>query len=185
MFNENYRKRMIKKLLLLILFSQIIISCSTKKFSDEATKKIYPVERFGQLNRSVLDSVLKNSGNISIDSNKPLVIIYYPGKDKCNSSGSSTRRSTKVWYNKMEKGINKIEPSNIVYVYKDSTDLFERHDGFKDWKRDPNKVIEKTFFKTHPPCGGYILISDSGRYISHLAEFDKKFLWQRLEQLIN
>ena len=128
---------------------------------------------------------MQNGSNTSIDSNKPLVIIYYPGKDKCNSSGSSTRRSTKVWYNKMEKGINKIEPSNIVYVYKDSTDLFERHDGFKDWKQDPNKVIEKTFFKTHPPCGGYVLISDSGRYISHLAEFDKKFLWQRLEQLIN
>ncbi|MCF1191198.1 hypothetical protein LRR18_06330 [Mangrovimonas sp. AS39] len=176
---------MIKKIFLLLLLLQVLISCSTKKKSDEAVKKVYPAERFGQLNRSIIDSVLQQNGNIRIDSHKPLVIIYYPGKDKCNSSGTSTRQSTEVWYNQMEIGINKIKPSNILYVYKDSTGLFQRNDGFKDWKKDPNEIIEKTFFKEHPPCSGYVLVSDTGRYISCLAEFDKKFLWQRLEQLVN
>ena len=173
-----------KKILFLKILLLVVYSCSSSKFSEQRNK-IYSVERFGQLNRILLDSLLRDRGNLIIDSNKPLVIIYYPGKDECNSSGSATRSSKKAWLNKMEKGINKIKPSNIIYIYKDSTGLIGRNDGFKNWNKDPDGIIEGTFFKEHPPCSGYTLISDSGRYISHLSEFDKKFLWQRLEQLIN
>jgi tRNA(Ile)-lysidine synthase TilS/MesJ len=59
------------------------------------------------------------------------VIIYYPGKDWCNSSGSATRRKVRKWYNEMEKGINKIKESTIICIYKDTVGLYCKNDGFK------------------------------------------------------
>ena len=46
-------------------------------------------------NRKYLDSLLTLSANRKIDATKPLVILYYPGKDPCNSSSSATRRTKK------------------------------------------------------------------------------------------
>ncbi|WP_299207848.1 hypothetical protein [uncultured Dokdonia sp.] len=133
------------------------------------------------LNRSYLDSLLTLASNRKIDSTKPLVIIYYPGKDPCNSSGTATRRTRKSWYNQMEKGINEITESNIVYVYKEIDGLFGRNDGFKEWIKDPKQTIERLFFKRHYPCSSFVVVSEKGEFISYFGEFAKEQMYKAVK----
>lgn len=171
---------------ILVLIIICVFSCNTAKQRKSGLGKIWPNERIGAVkNRSILDSLLSETTRSQIDSSKSLILIYYPGKDKCNSSGMSTRKSTRSWYNEMERGIRRITKSNLLYIYRDTTGLYGRHDGYKKWYKDPERTIEKLFFKVKPKCGGYVLISKKGEYISLGSEFDKKFLWKRLEYLIN
>ncbi|MAX71864.1 MAG: hypothetical protein CMC76_12335 [Flavobacteriaceae bacterium] len=134
-------------------------------------------------NRKYLDSLLTISTSKKIDSTKPLVIIYYPGKDKCNSSGKATRRSLRSWYNQMEKGISKIKESNILYIYKNTNGLYGRNDAYKEWIEDPEQTIENAFFKRHYPCSSFVVISEDGNFISHFGELIKDDIWNALEVL--
>ena len=77
----------------------------------------------------------------------------------------------------MEKGINKIKESNIIYVYKTQEGLI---DGFKEWFKDPEQTIEKLFFKRHYPCSSFVIISENNEFISHFGEFSKEYLWKVL-----
>lgn len=151
---------------------------------DSINHKILSVrENQGTLQkRKYLDSLLTLSSNKKIDSTKPLVILYYPGKDPCNSSGSATRRTKKSWYNKMEKGINKVRESNIIYVYKTQDGLI---DGFKEWVKDPEQTIERLFFKRHYPCSSFVVISENSEFISCFGEFSKEYVWKAVEILTN
>ncbi len=132
-------------------------------------------------NRKYLDSLLTSSTNKIIDSSKPLVIVYYPGKDPCNSSGSATRRTIRSWYKKMEKGINKIKESNIIYVYKTKDGLYGKNDGFKEWIKDPEQTIERLFFKRHYPCSSFVVISENNEFISYFGEFSKEYIWKAID----
>lgn len=134
-------------------------------------------------NRKYLDSLLTRSTNKKIDSTKPLVIVYYPGKDPCNSSGTATRRSSKRWFTKMEKGIDKIRDSNIIYVYKDKGGLNGKNDGFKEWNKDPEHIIERLFFKRHYPCSSFVVVSENDHFISYFGEFAKDHVWKAVEVL--
>ena len=177
---------MFKKLLYSVLGFFLILSCSTQKNLSIEDLKLSNIHTHGFVeNRNVLDSTLSVNTYQYIDPTKPLIIIYYPGKDPCNSNGSSTRKSTRYWFNQMEKGIDKIQNSNLFYIYKDSTDLYGRKDGFKKWFKDPQRIIEKNFFKKDPPCSGYLIISEDGEYLSMLTEISKEPLWRDLKYLTN
>ncbi|WP_232758866.1 hypothetical protein [Flavobacterium sp. ALD4] len=52
-------------------------------------------------NKEILDLLLSSATNNKIDSSKPIVIIYYPGKDWWNSSGSATRGKVRKSFNEM------------------------------------------------------------------------------------
>jgi hypothetical protein len=172
-----------KKLIIILTIFSFILSCSSsKQVKKEKPKlgKISNYERLGSIeNKNILDSLLSATTNKKIDSTKPLVIIYYPGKDKCNSGGTATRSSIRDWYNEMENGINKISKSNIIYIYKDNTGLFGKNDGYQKWYEDPENTIEQLFFEEHPPCSGYVLLSKTGEYFCRGAEFSKESLWQK------
>ncbi len=154
---------------------------------DSINHKILSIrENQGTLqNRKYLDSILTLSTKKKIDSTKPLVIIYYPGKDPCNSSGSATRRTIKSWYSEMEKGINKIKKSNVIYVYKTEVGLYGKIDGFKDWIKDPDQTIEILFFKRHYPCSSFVVISEKNEFISYFGEFSKEYVWKAVEIMTN
>ncbi|WP_016989585.1 hypothetical protein [Flavobacterium sp. ACAM 123] len=124
-------------------------------------------------NKETFDLMLSSASNNKIDSSKPIVIIYYPGKDWCNSSGSATRRTVRKSFNKMEKGINKIKKSTIIYIYKDAVGLYGKNDGFKEWIQDPGNHIERLFFQHHYSCSSFVVISSRGDYISYFGEFSK------------
>ena len=81
----------------------------------------------------------------SVDWQKPLVILYYPGIDWCNSSGSATKNDRKKRYKKLEKEIKKIAQTHPIYIYKDAKGI-EKYDGIMTWHKDPEEIIEKTLF---------------------------------------
>lgn len=134
-------------------------------------------------NRKIIDSLLGSITSKKIDAIKTIAIIYYPGKDPCNSSGTSTRITTRDWYNKMEKGINDISESTILYIYKEIDGLYENNDGFKEWYKDADGLIGKLFFKYHYPCSSFVVISKKGEFISYFGEFPKDYIWNAVEIL--
>lgn len=141
-------------------------------------KKLTLREKRGKItNRALLESLLEKETNQELDSTKPIVIIYYPGKDPCNSSGSSTKESSKIWFEQLEDGINQIAKTKPIYIYKNHEGL-EKYDGVLTWHKDPEHTIERLFFEHHYPCNSFVIISKDGNYISYFGEFGNEYVWE-------
>jgi hypothetical protein len=141
-------------------------------------KKLTLREKRGKItNRTLLKSLLEKEINQELDSNKPIVIVYYPGKDPCNSSGYATKESRKIWFGQLEDGINQVAQTKPIYIYKDNDGL-EKYDGVLTWHKDPEGIIERLFFEYHYPCSSFVVISKNGDYISFFGEFGKKYIWE-------
>lgn len=140
-------------------------------------KKLTLREKRGKItNRAMLERLLEKEINQEIDSSKPIVIIYYPGKDPCNSSGSATKETRKIWFSQLEDGINKVAQTKPIYIYKDNEGL-EKYYGILTWYKDPEQTIERLFFEHHYPCSSFVVISKDGEYISYFGEFRKEYVW--------
>lgn len=140
-------------------------------------KKLIKREKFGQISdRPLLQLVLEKATNQKLDSLKPIVIIYYPGKDTCNSSGSYSTEPKSLWYEILENGIYNIAQTKPLYIYKNYEGL-KKDEGFIDWHKDPGATIERLFFQHHYPCSSFVVISKKGEYISYFGEFSKDFVW--------
>ena len=147
-------------------------------------KKLTLREKRGKIkNRALLESLLEKEMNIELDSTKPLVIIYYPGKDRCNSSGSATKDSRKIWYGQLEDGIKQIAETKPIYIYKENDGL-KKYDGILTWYKDPEGIVERLFFEYHYPCNSFVVISKDGNYISYFGEFGKNYVLEAT-QLMN
>lgn len=141
-------------------------------------------EKHGKLsNRLLLASLLEQTINRKLDVDKPIIIIYYPGKDPCNSSGSMTKKSREIWFEQLEDGIDQIAKTKPIYIYKDNDGL-EKYDDILIWHEDPNGEIERLFFEHHYPCNSFVVISKNGNYISYFGEFSKEYVWEAT-QLMN
>lgn len=146
-------------------------------------KKLTLREKSGEItNRVLLESLLEKETNQEIDSTKPIVIIYYPGKDPCNSSGSATKESRKVWFAQLEDGINQIAQTKPIYIYKNNDGL-EKQDGGLTWHKDPEGIVERLFFEYHYPCSSFVVISKDGNYISYFGEFAKDYVWEATQRM--
>jgi hypothetical protein len=179
-FDENYQP---------ISKSEFDRKRSTRQFlnvqGDSIHHRMLSVrEVYGVLeNRSYLDSLLTVATSKTIDASKPLVIVFYPGKDYCNSSGAATRKERKAWFDEMEGGIRKIKTSNVLYVFKDDEGLHGDKDAYKVWIKDPEQIVETLFFKKHYPCSSFVVISEKGDYISYFGEFPKEYVWSAMKIL--
>jgi hypothetical protein len=147
-------------------------------------KKLTLREKRGKItNRALLELLLEKELNQELDSTKPLVIVYYPGKDPCNSSGSATKESRRIWFGQLEDGINQVAQTKPIYIYKNNDGL-EKYDGVLTWHKDPEGVVERSFFEYHYPCKSFVVISKDGNYISYFGEFGKEYVWEAT-QLMN
>lgn len=140
-------------------------------------KLVLREERGKITNRPVLELLLENQINEQIDSEKPIVIIYHPGKDPCNSSGSATKESLRNWHRQLEEGVQQVAKTKPIYIYKNSDGL-EEYDGVLTWHRDPELSIERLFFEYHYPCSSFVVISKEGEYIAYFGEFGKEYVWE-------
>ena len=166
---SQYKKRQLKKRLLSIQGDSI-----NHKILSERTYQ-------GKLNnKKSLDSLLSSTISNKIDSSKTVVIIYYPGKDPCNSNGSATKSSRKAWNEELEKKLFKITQTKPIYIYKD-LDGQEKYDGIMTWYKDPYGTIERLFFKYHYPCESFVVISKEGEFVSYFGEFSKEYVWKAAE----
>ena len=141
-------------------------------------RKLTLREKRGKINdRKSLELLLEKATNLELDSNKPIVIIYYPGKDSCNSSGTTDTEWIKSWYGQLEDGLNQVAEVKPLYIFKDNDGL-EKYSGILNWKKDPEKTIERLFFEYHYPCSSFVVISKNGDYTSYFGEFGKEYVWE-------
>lgn len=102
---------------------------------------------------------------------KPLIVIYYPGKDECNSTGmgntpESLRNKVKTIARYAEKH-NAVAP---LYFYSNPHGL-EKYQGIQEWRSDPDELFKKQFFSYPYPCGSFVVISPKGNYRAILGEY--------------
>ncbi|TQD37652.1 hypothetical protein [Haloflavibacter putidus] len=144
-------------------------------------KKLTVREKRGKItNRTNLEALLEKEIGRGIAANKPIIIVYYPGKDRCNSSGSATKESRKKWFGELEEGTEQLVNTTPIYIYKDSEGL-GKYDGVLTWHKDPQGMVENLFFEHHYPCNSFVVISKNGDYISYFGEFSKAYLWEAAE----
>ncbi|NNE32787.1 MAG: hypothetical protein HKN40_10505 [Winogradskyella sp.] len=148
-------------------------------------KKLILRENYGSIsNRAALEELLENVANRELESSKPLVIIYYPGKDKCNSAGGFTDKSwVKNWRIELEEGLNRVANVKPIYIFKKKEGL-ESHRDVIELRKDPENIVERLFFKDHYPCGSFVVISEDGDYVSYLGEYPKSFVWAAAKMMI-
>ena len=143
-------------------------------------KKLIERTKTGKLeNFEAYRSLVSNKSSEKIDNTKPLVIIYHPGKDACNSSGSATKETLKNWYGTLEDGVQQLKANAPIYLYKEKEGL-EKYDGVLNWHKDPDGLTEKLFFKYHYPCSSFVVISSDGEYVSYFGEFSKEHVWNAI-----
>ena len=148
-------------------------------------KKLTLRENRGRIpDRASLESLLEKAIHRELDAEKPIVIIYHPCKDACNSGGTATKESYRIWFNKLEAKVFKIAQAKPVYIYKDNSGL-ENYEGVLTWYKDPESTIEKRFFKYHYPCSSFVVISKTGDYISYFGEFADKDVWKATRLMNN
>ncbi|WP_185209497.1 hypothetical protein [Chryseobacterium sp. C3] len=135
----------------------------------------------GKIETDKIISDLQKSLKISINKNNPTVIIYYPGKDPCNSSGIATQEERSLAYKMTEKLVNEITTSKVLYLYKNNEGL-ENMTKVK-WQKDPQGLIENIFFNYHYPCSSYVILY-KGSYRSYFGEFPIEFLLSDLRKIL-
>ena len=101
---------------------------------------------------------------------KPLIVIYYPGKDECNSTGFNDPAYLRNKHKTLLKYAEKHDAVPPFYFYKNPHGL-EKYQGIQEWKADPDGLFEKQFFPFHYPCGSFVVISPKGNYRGILGEY--------------
>lgn len=151
---------------------------------DSANHKLLTEREFhGKISSRVkLDNQFEAITGKKIIHSQPLVVIYYPGNDPCNSSSFRSREWKLNWYQQLEEGLEKITDFNLLYVYKDFDGL-EQLSQEMMWIKDPEGIIEKLFFEHHFPCKSFVVIAPTGRYIAYYGEFPKEFVWRATDIL--
>jgi len=120
--------------------------------------------------------------NLKLDSSKPLIIYYYPGKDPCNSGGMySIRREYLKSDKQLAKKVKAIADVNVLRIYKNKEGLTTIKDH--DWKKDPNKLIENLFFNYHYGCESFVIINKNN-YLTFFGEYGHKQVTESLKEIL-
>lgn len=102
---------------------------------------------------------------------QPLVVIFYPGKDECNSARSTSDPKTLKSDNlTVLKYVKKHGATAPVYLYQQPHGL-EKYEGIQEWIPDPEGVFSQNFFSFPYPCRSFVVISPRGNYRAILGEF--------------
>ncbi|MCS5490016.1 hypothetical protein [Algoriphagus limi] len=95
---------------------------------------------------------------------KMLLVIYYPGKDECNSSGlGNNATSFQKEHKTLLKWAEKYGATEPIYIYLEPSGL-EKYEGLISWREDPDDVFRNQFFKYPYPCGSFVVIHPSGSF---------------------
>jgi len=145
--------------------------------------KLINREENGNINdRNTFITALERVSNTKIDTNSTIIIVYYPGQDPCNSTGTSGVLTEK--YKETERSAKQIAKTQTFYIYKDFKGL-EKFNKSITWIKDPENLVENLFFKHHYPCGSFTVISKSGAYISYFGEYPPYYILNAVKILNN
>ncbi len=81
----------------------------------------------------------------------------------------------------MERTIERYKNTKVFYVYKENEGI-KKYQGVK-WIKDPERIIEQTFFKHHYPCGSFVVIGKNGDYQSYFGEYPVSYVLDAVRAL--
>ncbi|MBN3583736.1 hypothetical protein JYB64_15150 [Algoriphagus aestuarii] len=115
---------------------------------------------------------------------KSLIVVYYPGKDECNSTGdhANDTRYFQKSHDYLLKTAEKRNAAEPAYIFKNSHGL-EKYQGIMTWLPDPDGIFEGQFFKFPYPCRSFVVIHPTGEYRAILGEFPNNQIDQALKTL--
>jgi hypothetical protein len=100
-----------------------------------------------------------------------LVVIFYPGKDECNSArGTSDPKTLTSDHSAVLRYVKKHGAAAPVYLYQQPHGL-EKYEGIHSWEPDPEGVFAQQFFSFPYPCKSFVVLSPKGNYRAILGEF--------------
>ena len=98
-----------------------------------------------------------------------IYVHYYPGKDRCNSTGLATRKSIGQKNLRFNEKIKENEKITSIFLYKDA-DGINRYDKNRNWQKDKEGLLGDYFFNYHFPCSSYLILHKSGKYYVYYGE---------------
>lgn len=140
---------------------------------DWVEHRLVPRWEKGQLSAAqnqAVKSYLNQQQKETLPAKYQAVILFYPGKDRSNSTGTFTRDSYAKLYDRFERKLKKLKTAVPFYIYKDDSGL-ERQSKNRDWREDAAQLIEQTFFKYHYPGGSYVVLDEHGRFSTYYGEY--------------
>ncbi|MCO6357590.1 hypothetical protein [Roseivirga pacifica] len=142
-------------------------------------RKLITREKRGTVNnKAEIEHLLREVTKNQVASEKPIIVVYYPGKDDCNKNISLNKTSVRS----MEKELFEEAELKPIYLYKEDKGL-KRYAGFLQWHQDPKQFFERTFFQHAYPCSSFVVIAANGSYISYLGEFNTQKIKEALAAL--
>jgi hypothetical protein len=114
----------------------------------------------------------EKTGNLeAFESGLSLIVIYYPGKDECNSTGLGNNASSfKKEHATLIKWAEKDQAAPPVYLYSKATGI-GKYPKVISWSPDPDQIFAQQFFKFPYPCGSFVVIHPSGNFRAILGEY--------------
>ncbi|MFV8837455.1 hypothetical protein [Salinimicrobium soli] len=181
-FDENYQRISAEE----FYNKKISQGWSSRKVDSLNHRILHPRSTYGDIeNKNFITTQLERLTGKKVDTTKNIVVIYYPGKDGCNSSARVSRRDMSYRYKKMERKVNKIAESSFFYIYNDKEGLYEKMDGFREWYQDPDYIFQELFFKHHYSCSSFVLISNTGEFITTFGEFSLDEMLESMKFLVS
>jgi hypothetical protein len=146
-------------------------------------RKLIPREFHGKtLFPEQFRRLLETDLSITLDPKKPIVIVYYPGKNKCNASGSATKKSMQDWHKQMEAGMLG-KTNDVLYLHRKGESLPKKY-SWLNFREDPQGIAEQLFFQYNFPCNSFVVISKTGRYVAFYGEFGKPMVWKTVDFIL-
>jgi hypothetical protein len=135
--------------------------------------RLVPRWKKGQLSAAqnqAMKSYLNQQQALPLPAKYQAVILFYPGKDRSNSTGLATRNSYAKLYDRFERKLKRLKTAFPFYIYKNDNGL-ERQSKNRDWRKDADHLVEQTFFKYHYPGGSYAVIDEQGNFNAFYGEY--------------
>ncbi|MFT5997834.1 MAG: hypothetical protein ACI81P_000279 [Neolewinella sp.] len=140
---------------------------------DWVEHRLVPRWEKGQLSaeqNQALKNYLNHQREAPLPGKYQAAVIFYPGKDRSNSTGLATRNSYARLYDRFEKKLKRLKTAYPFYIYKNKEGL-ERQSKDRDWRKDADQLIEQTFFKFHYPGGSYVVVDEQGHFSAFYGEY--------------
>lgn len=178
-YDENFEQ--ISRLAFEIKSKQDDYRSMEYEINGQNAKILYRRKVKGKLTTEAFDAVKKQLNQINPLKKGFIIIVYYPGKDRCN--GGERNSSWNIFDRDYERKVNKLVDNNHYWIYKDDENLNYYYPNKINWKKDENQLLENIFFKMHYPCFSSAVIDEQGHFISNLGEFGKKSIIEDLKVL--
>lgn len=171
------------------LHGNIITKTSIQEQDDPATNiigvrkvgkikehRLFPRQHQGKLDTISLANLLNQFDKKTGDGpqtdgrNSDIILInYYPGADRCNTSGIATPQSIGQGYKRFLRKLKREDNISVFNIYKDDKRL-ERWSQNRTWYEDQDQLLENLFFNYHFACSSYVIIDQTGNYIVYYGE---------------